>query len=268
MSFRVTAQSIHGIVGYHDVDAGKILVNRAEVTDDRADQIGFATQETCFYDDITVEANIAYFGSLYGVPRQTLWQRAKQLLRITGLSETPQMKAGHLSGGMKRRFDLVLSLLHNPSVLILDEPATGLDPKLKRTIWTTIQRINDLGVTIIVSNHLLNDLETICDEISLLHRGTIVSSASPRRLRDPFSHDYQLRIETRSGDYNELFTALQNTGLAVENIGQQKNHAVATINDPGRTIRAVSHALNETGQDIVDISIEKPGLERLLEKVG
>ena len=283
VSFRVEDESLHGIVGlsgagkttllnclvgYYDVDAGSIRLNGDRLTEDHASQIGFATQETCFYEDISLASNIAYFGNLYAVPDQQLWARAGKLMDITGLSGEKDMKARNLSGGMKRRFDLVLSLLHDPDVLILDEPATGLDPTLKQTVWDTIQTINGLGVTIIVSSHLLNDLEDLCDDISLLHHGTIITTASPRRLRDLFSHNYQLVLETYPGNYKALLIEIQKQDVPVEQPSQHKNKVSFTINDPHQAIHALDQALTNVDEQIIDVSIEKPGLESLMEKIG
>lgn len=283
VSFTVQQGSIHGVVGlsgagkttllnclvgYYDKDGGMIRIHGQRQNNVDPGRIGFATQETCFYEDITVKANITYFGELNHVSDNALWGRASQLLKLTGLSSELKTKAGDLSGGMKRRFDLVLSLLHGPDVLILDEPATGLDPKLRKTIWTIIRRINMAGRTIIISSHLLNDLEEICTEISLLHNGTIISTGTPRRLRDVFSHHYELRIQTEHGDYKALLDSLNRHGVDAQNPTHQNNKVVFTVTDPNTVVGGLDKALNDTDDTIRDVSIEKPGLESLLEKVG
>lgn len=283
ISFVVEADTIHGLVGlsgagkttllnclvgYYDYDGGNVLINGEKPDQEAARNIGFTTQESCFYEDITVKDNIRYFGDLYSLNRTQLFDRAGTLLRLTGLKNTKNTKAGKLSGGMQRRFDLVLSLLHNPDILILDEPASGLDPKRRHKIWQLIQRINQTGVTTIVSSHLLNDLEDLCTQISLLHKGTIVSTDTPERLRDLFSHHFRLRLRTKPGHYSSLLNTLKEEVPETSNERTKNDELLVGIDDPEYAIRILPTILDRADETIVDISIEKPGLESLMEKVS
>ena len=283
VSFAVEKGSVHGLiglsgagkstllnclVGYYEIDAGRILIDREDHKKAVKTRIGFTTQNNCFYEDLTLWDNIKYFGDLYSVPRDTLKKRAKYLLNIVELSDALHTRATNLSGGMKRRFDLVLSLLHKPDILILDEPATGLDPMLRRKIWFIVKYINNLGVTTIISSHLLNDLEELCDNISLLHNGTIISSGSPSELRDLFSHHHQIRVQTAPGNYKKVLKTLKQTGLKIHNPRRDAGKFVFITKHTNLLLRVLHNVLEATDERIVDFSIQKPGLEDLMEKVA
>ena len=282
-SFTISKQGIHGLVGlsgagkttllncligYYDIDAGRILISGEEPQDALASHIGFTTQENCFYQDLTLADNIRYFGGIYDVPKDKLWKRGKKLLKLTQLDASLSTKAENLSGGMKRRFDLVLSLLHHPQILILDEPATGLDPKLRGTIWEIVKYINNLGVTTIISSHLLNDLEEICTQISLLHNGTIVSTGAPEALRDLFSHHHQIQLRTNPGNYQSVVVNLQQHDIDVANPRKENDKLLFNVDQPHKILGVLDNALRDTEETIIDVKIQKPGLTSLMEKVA
>ena len=283
ISFQVGSSNVHGLVGlsgagkttllnclvgYYDSDGGTVLIHGEEPKRDIAHKVGFTTQESCFYADITVKDNVKYFGNLYSLPHEQMLRRAHTLLQLTGLQDTKDVRAGNLSGGMQRRFDLVLSLLHDPDILILDEPASGLDPKRRHTIWNLVRRVNNTGVTTIISSHLLHDLEEICDEISLLHKGTIVNTDTPQRLRDLFSHHFRLDLRTTPGQHSAILDAMQDRDIAISN--PQRNNATlrVEIDHPETVVRHLGAILDDLNETLLDINIEKPGLESLLEKVS
>jgi ABC-2 type transport system ATP-binding protein len=283
VSFRVGQGNVHGLiglsgagkttllnclVGYYDSDGGTVLIGGEEPGQKTAQLVGFTTQESCFYADITVKDNIKYFGNLYSLPQDQMLRRAHTLLQLTGLQDTKHVRAGNLSGGMQRRFDLVLSLLHDPDILILDEPASGLDPKRRHTIWNLVKRVNRTGVTTIISSHLLNDLEEICDEISLLHKGTIVNTDTPQRLRELFSHHFRLDLHTTPGQHNAIIDAMQDNGIEVSNPQRSNETLRVEIDHPEHVVRHLGAILDDLDETLLDINIEKPGLESLLEKVS
>lgn len=283
VSFKVGKQNIHGLVGlsgagkttllkcligYHDPDRGAVLINGEEPDQTTAYEVGFTTQDSCFYTDITLKENIKYFGSLYDLASGQMRRRAHTLLKLTGLQVNQDVRAGNLSGGMQRRFDLVLSLLHDPDILILDEPASGLDPKRRHTIWNLVKRVNSTGVTTIVSSHLLNDLEKMCDEISLLHKGTIVSTDSPQRLRSLFSHHFRLDLRTEPGKHSDILDAMRDSSINIANPQRNQKTLRVEIDSPERVVKHLGGILDALDEKLLDINMEKPGLESLLEKVS
>ena len=162
------------LIGFYKPNSGKIIFKGKDITrktSEISNIVGFCTQENSFYPELTSEENLYYFGRLYGIKKKVLQQRAKELLELVQLYEKRKIIAGNMSGGMKRRLDFAISLVHNPDILILDEPTTGLDPIIRQSLWDIIEEINKRGVTIIVSSHLLDFIEEKCKKIALLKAG-------------------------------------------------------------------------------------------------
>ncbi|MBI3033190.1 ABC transporter ATP-binding protein [Candidatus Woesearchaeota archaeon] len=164
------------LIGFYKPDSGKIIFKNKEITKNTKilrNIVGFCTQENSFYPELTIEENLHFFGKLYGIKKTILKTRAEELLTLTELYEKKGTLAGEISGGMKRRLDFAIALIHDPEILILDEPTTGLDPIIRQSIWDLIEEINKQGKTIIVSSHLLDFIEDKCKKIAVLKRGDI-----------------------------------------------------------------------------------------------
>lgn len=173
------------LIGFYRVDNGRILYHHEDVTNNPEKirrVVGFCTQDNSFYSELTVEENLLYYGRLYGISTPQLKMRISKVLEQVSLSEHAKKLSKSLSGGMKRRLDLAISLIHDPAILILDEPTTGLDPVVQTSIWNLIHAINRSGKTILVSTHHLEYLEKRCTQVGVLHNGYMVAVASPQQL--------------------------------------------------------------------------------------
>lgn len=135
--------------------------------------VGFASQENMLFEELSIVENIKYFGKLYGVNKKELKSRATDLLELFELYPSRHVLLKNLSGGMKKRANILISLIHDPKILVLDEPTIGLDALLRDKIWVYINRINALGKTIIVTSHLLQELEENCHVIGIMDKGFI-----------------------------------------------------------------------------------------------
>jgi len=170
------------LMGFYNSDKGKIYYEGKDVSKNLhhlRSNIGFTTQESSFYSKLTVKENLLYFGQMYDISKKDLLSRIPSILGLMKLAKNIDDRAENLSGGMKRRLDFAISLVHDPKVLILDEPTTGLDPILRDEIWQIIWNIREYGKTIIVSTHFFNELEKHCHRIAILHEGKIISVQSP-----------------------------------------------------------------------------------------
>ena len=169
------------LVGYYEPEKGKILLNNKDISKDvlglrRA--VGYTTQENSFYEKLTVAENMNYYANLYRVPLKTKEGRIKNLLAQVGLLRHKKLLAEKISGGMKRRLDFAISLVHDPSILILDEPTTGLDPILVEEFWKIVVEIVKKGRTAIVISHLFDELEENCSRIGIMDKGKIIKILS------------------------------------------------------------------------------------------
>lgn len=138
-------------------------------------QLGFVPQDFSFFPELTALQNLRYFGSLYGIQSEELEQKINDLLTKVGLNHAQNQKVASFSGGMKRRLNLIISLLHNPQVLFLDEPTVGVDVQSKMAIMALLQELNKQGVTIIYTSHHLKEAEEFCNQIILIDHGKIIA---------------------------------------------------------------------------------------------
>lgn len=173
------------LIGYYSIDSGKIIYKGRDVTKRSAvirKVVGFCTQENSFYPELTVKENLRYYGRMYDLSSRKLKEQVNHLLDLTDLKAAKNILAKRVSGGMKRRLDFAISLIHDPEILILDEPTTGLDPIIRKNIWNLIEKIKQDGKTIIVTSHLLDYIEKHCDRVGILNNGRIMKAESPAKL--------------------------------------------------------------------------------------
>ncbi len=168
---------IKSLVGYHQVDSGKIFFkgnNVAKNTLEMRKVVGYTTQDNSFYEDLTVQENMKYYASLYKIPKKEQQERIGSLLKSVGLHEHTTTLAGSISGGMKRRLDFALSLLHKPKLVVLDEPTTGLDPVLVEIFWDVVTSIvKEQRIAVLVSSHHLHEVQQHCTKAIYMKQGKV-----------------------------------------------------------------------------------------------
>lgn len=174
---------------------------------------GFASQVPSFYEELSANENLEYFGLLHNLDKETINSNKKTLLNLMELEKAANVPSKNLSGGMERRLDIACSLMHDPDVLILDEPTADLDPLLRRHIWDLIKKINKKGTTMILSSHHLAELENLCDRIIIIKNGEIVAKGKPEDLKKRFVLEQEIIIRTQSGNYQSLIATLSKKGL-------------------------------------------------------
>ncbi len=141
-------------------------------------QLGYMPQDVAVYDDLTVLQNLEFFGGLYDLSRKQVRQRAEELLDLVALSDRRDQRTATLSGGMRRRVSLAVSLLHKPRLAFLDEPTAGVDPLLRRNFWDHFNRLAEQGVTLIVTTHLVEEALR-CHVVGFLNQGQLMIEGSP-----------------------------------------------------------------------------------------
>jgi len=147
-----------------------------------ANSIGYMTQALALYQDLTLEENLCFFGRIYGLSGSGLNRRVGALLEIVDLKERRASLVDELSSGMKRRASLACALMHEPKLLLLDEPTVGVDPELRIQFWEYFQKLTRAGATILVSTHHLDEAWR-CDRIGLLREGEVLVEGAPEDLR-------------------------------------------------------------------------------------
>jgi ABC-2 type transport system ATP-binding protein len=157
--------------------------------------VGLAEQEINLDRFLNIGEILVYHAGYYGIGRREAWQRARELLELFKLGGTAKRRHTELSGGMQRRLLLARALMHRPRLIILDEPTAGVDVELRAEIWRYTRELNELGTTILLTTHYLEEAEALCGEIALLRAGHIVARGSPEALRR------QYRVADLAGVY-------------------------------------------------------------------
>jgi ABC-2 type transport system ATP-binding protein len=165
------------LLGVYRQDRGTITLEGHKNPKDIRSLIGYTTQENSFYDKLTIYENMVYYANLYSINKQVLGvplsQHINSILKSVNLAGSKDTIAGRISGGMKRRLDFAISMVHNPKILVLDEPTTGLDPILVADFWKIVKDVKGDGRTIIVSSHIFSELELSCDRVGIMKEGAV-----------------------------------------------------------------------------------------------
>lgn len=171
-----------------DPTLGKVTyyLNGEKTPREVRNSLGFVPQDFSFFPELTAKQNLDYFGSLYQIKKDELSAKIDELLQKVGLFHVKNKKVSTFSGGMKRRLNLIISLLNNPLILFLDEPTVGVDVQSKIAIMTLLQELNKQGTTIIYTSHHLKEAEEFCNQIILIDHGKIIACNTLSHLLEKF----------------------------------------------------------------------------------
>jgi len=171
------ATTIHCVVGALRSDAGTIRVDGESDPTRPAVRlkIGVAPQPIALYDELTAQENLEFFGKLYGLGGDRLKERVEMALEFSGLTSRRKDRVATYSGGMQRRLNLVCGILHDPPVILLDEPTVGVDPQSRNLIFENIEALKRLGRTIVYTTHYMEEAQRLCDRVAIVDQGKILA---------------------------------------------------------------------------------------------
>ncbi|MDF2607029.1 MAG: transporter related protein [Bacillales bacterium] len=145
-------------------------------------KMGYMTQSDALYEELSGYENLSFFASIYGLKGKRKSERINEVAKLVKLQDDLKKTVVNYSGGMKRRLSLAISLLHEPELIILDEPTVGIDPVLRKSIWDELHRLSKLGKTILVTTHVMDEAEK-CDRLGMLQNGKLIAVGSPSDLK-------------------------------------------------------------------------------------
>ena len=151
------------------------------------EKIGYVPQDICLEEDISAIGNLHFFGKLYGLKGKMLQKRAQEVMELVGLTERQKDKVSTFSGGMKRRLNIGCALMHQPDLIIMDEPTVGIDPQSRRYIFQMIENLKRAGRTIIYASHYMEEVEKLCDHVAFIDKGEIVENGAISELLQEYS---------------------------------------------------------------------------------
>ena len=179
------------LTGIQSMDSGDIIINGKSIKTDKVEirkHLGLVPQDIALLEELNAVDNLEYFGGLYGLAGAELKNQIEKLLGVAGLTDKKKEKVKNYSGGMKRRLNIAVAMLHNPSILILDEPTVGVDAQSRQHIFDYIQSLAEQGTTILYTSHYMEEIETLCKRVFILDLGEEVAYGTKEEVKKLVGH--------------------------------------------------------------------------------
>ena len=241
-----------GLIEFKDTD---VLKNPKPIQQ----VLGIVPQEIALYPTLTGYENLKFWGSAYGLKGQELKRKIEEISEIIGIKDRLKDKVEKYSGGMKRRINIGAALLHDPELLIMDEPTVGIDPQSRNHILETIKELNKKGMSIIYTSHYMEEVEFLCDRIYIMDEGVVIASGTKESLIDTIKGERKI-IVTFSHDPNGIKDDLEKE-VSVEKI-EVDGDTLTLYSEGSKTlIRRIVEVSSNYDIDMLSIDVENPNLE-------
>ncbi len=254
--------SISMIAGLLEPDAGQVVILGDRMTP-RATaakrHVGLVPQDLAIYPDLTARENLAFFARLYGLERARRDRRIDEVLEVIGLSERAGDRASTYSGGMKRRLNIGIGLLHAPRLLILDEPTVGVDPQSRNAILESVENLASVGMAVLYTTHYMEEAERLCDRIGIIDQGTLIAEGTRRELVATIAEQDLVRLKV-VGDAAGAADACQ----ALPGVGSadaEDDTVVCLLDEAASHLPALLEAVAATGASVAGVEVKEPDLE-------
>ncbi|MEM2995554.1 MAG: ABC transporter ATP-binding protein [Candidatus Bathyarchaeia archaeon] len=218
--------------------------------------IGFCPQETLLYDLLSVYENLSFAASLYSLPSKKFKERLAFVSKAFGIDEFIKKRAKELSGGMKRKANLAVSMIHDPPIVILDEPTVGFDPNVKREFWETIKMLKHNGKTVLLSTHDMHEADALCDRVAIMDKGKIVAIDKPQLLKEKLGGKASICIRVKEPQTERALKLLKPYGYTFKD-GEIQIFA----EDPWKIMPEISNTLLANKVLTEKIEVLEPTLE-------
>ena len=284
LSFEVKPGEIFGLLGPNGAgktttirclctlttpDSGRLEVAGVSVTEQpkmARQRLGYVAQEVALDKVLTGREMLQLQAALYHLPKAFAQQRIEQTIELLGLADWADRKTGTYSGGIRKRLDLAAGLLHQPDVLILDEPTVGLDIESRTAIWEFLQQLRQAGTTVLMSSHYLEEIDALADRVAIIDQGAVIATGTPSELKDRVGGD---RITLRIREFSPLEEAekakalLQALPFVQEAIvnSAQGNSLNLVVESQSNPISSIQQALQEADLPTFGIAQSRPSLD-------
>ncbi|TFF97267.1 MAG: ATP-binding cassette domain-containing protein [Promethearchaeota archaeon] len=228
--------------------------------------IGMCPQENIFYEELSPIENLMFFGKMYDVDSKELSERANDLIKKVGLEDKRKTRAEKLSGGMKRRLNLIIGLVHDPDILFLDEPTAGLDPQSRRMIWDYIFELKERQKTIFLTTHYMDEADVLSDRLAIIDYGKIIAKGTPEHLKETIGKGDVLsfKIEGSIDKIKDTTVELNTLDYVIDATFDDENLAtrITAMDGIGKIGDFISH-FHEKGLKILDVEVQRNSLENV-----
>nr|WP_201714726.1 ABC transporter ATP-binding protein [Rossellomorea arthrocnemi] len=258
-----TISMICGLVPY---DHGEVLVTSKSVKQFPVlikKKIGVVPQEIALYPTMSARDNLLFWGKMYGLNGSQAKRRVEEVLEIVGLKERGKDRIETFSGGMKRRINIGAALMHEPELLIMDEPTVGIDPQSRNHILETVKGLNEKGMTIIYTSHYMEEVEFLCNRVGIIDHGEVIALGTKAELcsRLTGSSFIQMKVESLSDEARQV---LENTKETTQITFQQEDGIIEVVApNPQETVATIITSAVQAGLIIESVEIKESNLETL-----
>lgn len=250
------------IAGLLSPDSGEVLIEGKQVrsdTDPVKLKIGLVPQDMALYDQLSARDNLTFFAALYSISGAKAKQAINKALNLVGLSDRAGDKVKTFSGGMKRRLNLAAALLHDPQILLLDEPTVGVDPQSRNAIFDNLESLKKLGKTLIYTTHYMEEAERLCDRIIIIDHGKVIADDTLQGLHKllPITNVIAVELDAADGFKPEQMLALPE----VKSAALTQATLRIGVHDLSRGAPVVLRWLSDNGHSYHHVASEQPDLE-------
>lgn len=223
--------------------------------------IGVVPQDIALYEDLTAHENLVFWGQMYGLGGKTLRARVDEVLEQIGLADKAKNRVKTYSGGMKRRVNIGVGLLHKPRLLFMDEPTVGIDPQSRRAILDTVKDLNQKGMTVLYTTHYMEEAQELSDRVGIIDHGELIALGTQKELTRQVGETETLILHLGENDDPEaLVKSLEGVKEIIK--AQSTDHEVSVIaREAEEALAPVVAKANERGVKIHSIDIREPNLE-------
>jgi ABC-2 type transport system ATP-binding protein len=253
--------------------AGRATVGGFDVVSEGAQVrsvIGAALQDVALDDLLTAREHMRLQTALHGVPKSERVRRGDALIERVGLAEAADRKVGGYSGGMRRRLDLALALVHEPSILFLDEPTTGLDPQSRAALWDEVARLaSEEGVTVFLTTQYLEEADVLADRVGIIDHGRIVAEGTPSALKAEIGGSSVEVVPTEHADRDRIVEVLRSFGEPTGTAHRHEDAVAVRLEGGDAQLAEVVRALDDASLAVAHLQLHAPTLDDVfLEKTG
>ncbi|WP_026478146.1 ABC transporter ATP-binding protein [Alkaliphilus transvaalensis] len=222
-------------------------------------EIGIVPQDVAIYDDLTTYENLVFFGKLYGLKGNLLKNRIDETLEFIGLQDKKKAYPKKFSGGMKRRLNIGCAILHQPKLIIMDEPTVGIDPQSRNQILESVKILNEKGSTIIYTSHYMEEIEEICKTITIIDHGRVIASGTKEELKNLISFEDRITIRLAKAN-NNLCNEIKSIDQVKECIVEDNRLTIVSSKN-SKNLGRIIDVITQQNSLIQEINLEKPTLE-------